>query len=205
MPTNTFHKRIYTPSTFVGGMADLFRHLDDLVGAVRRKRISRAFAEKIMLAVTQVNDCRYCRYVHTRTALKVGVSPDELRQMLVYDFGALPAHEMTALAFARQYAEENGKPDAVAWQRLVDAYGSDRARDIVAYIRAITMGNLLGNTFDAFLSRWVGKPVQDSNPVSELLVLFLATIIVPLGAVLWLLTRPLRWLLPQRAGRLSRG
>ena len=55
-------------------------------------------------------------------------------------------------------------------QRFVDYYGEQGARDIMAYIRMIMMGNLYGNTFDAFLSRFKGKPSADSSLLSELAI-----------------------------------
>jgi hypothetical protein len=41
----------------------------------------------------------------------------------------------------------------------------------MTYLRMITFGNLLGNTFDAILSRFSGKPAQGSSLWSELGVL----------------------------------
>ncbi|MEW6242582.1 MAG: carboxymuconolactone decarboxylase family protein, partial [Chloroflexota bacterium] len=50
-------------------------------------------------------------------------------------------------------------------------YGQDTAEDILAYLRMITFGNLLGNTFDALLSRLKGKPAPDSSLWSEVRIL----------------------------------
>lgn len=36
-----------------------------------------------MLAVTQVNGCRYCSYVHARMALQAGLSEQEIRTVLM--------------------------------------------------------------------------------------------------------------------------
>jgi hypothetical protein len=62
---------------------EILDHLDDLLTARRRGRISRAFAEKIMLAFTQVNDYRYCRYGHLHMALQAGVSELEIHILKV--------------------------------------------------------------------------------------------------------------------------
>lgn len=178
MPAH-FNKRIYTVASFRAAVRDIFDHLDDLQAAARGGRIDRAFAERIMLAVTQVNGCRYCNWGHTRAALSAGVTADEIQRIMERDFGALDAREVTALAFAQHYAESGGSPDPAAWQRLVEIYGADGARDIMAYIRMITMGNLLGNTFDALLSRTVGRPAQSSSLWQELGVLLGSVIIMP--------------------------
>lgn len=174
-----FNKRIYTVTSFRAAVRDIFDHLDDLRAAARGGRVSRAFAERIMLAVTQVNGCRYCNWGHTRAALSSGVTTEEIQSIMERDFAALDPHEVTALAFAQHYAESGGSPDPAAWQRLVETYGADGARDIMAYIRMITLGNLLGNTFDALLSRVVGRPAQGSSLWQELGVLLGSVVIMP--------------------------
>jgi AhpD family alkylhydroperoxidase len=167
----SFNKRIYTFPAFRADVRQIFDHMDDLRQAVRGGRVSKAFAEKIMLVVSSVNGCRYCCYGHSRAALAAGVSETELQSLLALDLGTFPVNEVTALTFAQHYAEVNCQPDPTAWQRVVTCYGKDTANDILAYLRMITFGNLLGNTFDALLSRMAGKPAAGSSLWSELSVL----------------------------------
>ena len=68
-----FHKRIFSIKTFNAALDDLVAHLGDLRAAMRGRRVDHAFSERIMLAVTQVNGCRYCDFGHTRLALRAGV------------------------------------------------------------------------------------------------------------------------------------
>ncbi len=189
MQTSAFHKRIYTIPTFIAAIDDLLRHMDDLIDARRSGRIDRAWAEKLMLAVTAVNDCRYCMAFHRGLATRAGVSDDELRAVVSHQFGDLPLHEIVALAFAQHYAESGGRPDSASRQRLIEAYGADAARDIVAYLRAITVGNLLGNTFDALLERLKGRPAPGSHALQELGVLLIALLGVPAGLAILLARR----------------
>jgi hypothetical protein len=49
----------------------------------------------------------------------------------------------------------------------------------MAYIRMITIGNLSGNTLDAFLSRLKFNPAPDSSLGQELGVLLGAFVIIP--------------------------
>ena len=169
---NAYAKRFYTPPTFLRDLGALLWHLPGLVRAVRSVRVSRQFGEEIMLAVTQVNGCRYCSYMHSRMALRAGVTAEELERLMAQEIGAFPEEEAVALAFAQHYAESAGKPGAEAAARLQSYYGASMARDIMAYIRAITFSNLAGNTVDAFLSRLRGRPAANSNFLGEL-VLFL--------------------------------
>lgn len=181
MQKAVFEKRIHSSSAFTLTMRDIFDHLKDLQGAVRRKQVDEKFAEKIMLVVSRVNGCRYCIYGHSRAALSSGVSEEELQMLLSGDLGIFPREETVALIFAQHYAESCEHPDPVGWQRLVDCYGLQTAQDILAYLRMITMGNLLGNTFDALLSRLVGKPAPGSRFWSEAGVLIKAVVVFPIG------------------------
>jgi len=184
MNTTTFNKRIYNPQTFTADVKNIFDHMDDLRKAARSGRVSHAFAEKIMMVVTSVNGCRYCSYGHSRAALAAGIPESELQKIMALELGTFPESEAVALTFAQHYAESCCKPDPAIWQRMTSYYGEETANDIMTYIRMITFGNLLGNTFDALLSRFSGKPAQSSTLWSELGVL--------LGAI-W--TPPLRLLL----------
>lgn len=169
--SSSFNRRIYTFSAFQADVQQIFDHIDDLRQASRSGRVSRAFAEKIMLVVTSVNGCRYCSYGHSRAALAAGVSETELQNLLALDLGTFPLHEVTALTFAQHYAEAKSLPDPIAWQRVVNYYGKETAQDILVYLRMITFGNLLGNTFDALLSRFAGKPAEGSSLWNEVSVL----------------------------------
>jgi AhpD family alkylhydroperoxidase len=180
MRSATFDRRIYTPSTFGETMRDITDHLGDLQVARRNGHVDRKFAQKIMLVVSRVNGCRYCIYGHSRAALVSGVSEGELRSLLSGELGVFPEDESVALTFAQHYAESCEHPDPIAWQRLVDDYGLPVAQDILAYLRMITMGNLLGNTFDALLSRFAGKPTRGSSFWNEAGVLIAAFCVFPI-------------------------
>jgi len=93
---------------------------------------------------------------------------EEVEALLRGDVTQVTPQEVPALSFAQHYAERRDQPDAEAVGHLVDAYGSQGARDIVTYVRLITLGNLVGNTFDALVSRLLGQPSPDSTLEGEL-------------------------------------
>jgi len=189
--STSFRKRIFSPASFYASINEIFAHIEDLRKAARGGRVSKAFAEKIMLVVSQVNGCRYCNYGHTKAALAAGISEQEIRQLMNGEWDHFPENEVVALTFAQHYAESGAKPDLQAWQRLVDHYGEQAAEDILAYLRMITFGNLFGNTFDAFLSRLCGKPAQQSKLTGELCVLLSGLTVVPAGMVIRFARLPL--------------
>jgi AhpD family alkylhydroperoxidase len=186
------HRRIYTVPAFVAALDDLLRHTGDLLDARRSGRVDRAWAEKLMLAVTAVNECRYCMAFHRGLATHAGVSDDEIGAVVTHCFADLPQHQIIALAFAQHYAESGGRPEPASRQRLIATYGPDTARDIAAYLRAISVGNLLGNTFDALRDRLTGRPAPGSSVLSEIGVLLIALVGVPAGIVLVIAQRLIR-------------
>lgn len=174
-----FRNRIFTLSDYLRFLNDAFSTIPVLREVSRSNLIEKSFSERVMLAVTQVNGCRYCAYGHARMALQAGVPEEEIQQLMQGEFDALPREEIKALLFAQHYAETCGHPDPQTWKVLVEHYGLDRAAGILAYIRMIMMGNLLGNTFDAFLYRLRLNPVPGSHFLDEFGILFGSLIWIP--------------------------
>lgn len=178
-----FQKRIYTVSTLVRDLLALIPTMRQLALGRDSGNLNRAFIERIMLAVTQVNDCRYCTYAHTRAAIDVGVSQSEVDAIMRGEFDGAPEDEQVALRFAEHYAERSGRPHPAAKSELMEAYGAEMAARILPYVRMITLGNLLGNTFDALLSRFRGRPTQEGSLASEVGVLVTAFLMIPFVAM----------------------
>lgn len=63
---------------------------------------------------------------------------------------------------------------------MIDEYGEAKTMDIIAYIRAIMVGNALGNMFDALLSRLQRNSVPDSKIFDEFGVVFGVLFMVPI-------------------------
>jgi len=176
-----FDKRFYTPGTFWRDFFTVIRHIPDFIDSVRSRRISHKFAEEIMMVITQVNGCRYCSYVHSKSALMCGVSEQELIKLLVLQTDDFPEEEAVALTFAQHYAESGCNPHPEVERRFGDYYGLHASQDIMNFIRVLTMSNLAGNTVDAFLSCLKGQPAKSSNPISEfILVLLFTPVTLPL-------------------------
>lgn len=177
---SVFQKRTYTIRGFIDDATHVMRDIlrapstGDESGA-----LDRAFSERIMLAVTQVNDCRYCDYGHSLAALRAGVTREELEAIKDGDFSAASEDELPALLFAQHYASEGGQPEDEAHEALIRAYGETKAARILLTIRMITIGNLLGNTFDALLSRLRGRAVLSGSAFEEIAVLLLVLLAAP--------------------------
>jgi len=149
-----FKKRIYR------NLKDAFRDLwfpirnrSRLREITRKKLISPAFRERLMLAVTAVNGCRYCSYFHTKQALKSGITTEEIRALLAGDVANCPEDEAVAVVYAQHWAESDTRPDTEAVQRLQQTYGREKTEAIHSILRMIRMANLLGNSWDYFIYR----------------------------------------------------
>lgn len=125
-----------------------------LVRRAMRELLSSTFRERLMVTVTQVNQCRYCRSFHSQEALKAGLDRDELAMLLEGQIPAdTPPDEIPALLYAMHWAETDAQPDPQAVQQLTKRYGEDIAQAIHVVLRMIRMGNLMGNTVDYILYR----------------------------------------------------
>lgn len=172
-------KRIYKPKEFRRLLADLMSSAGDTRRALKSERISRQFSERIMMAVTEVNGCRYCSYFHTQVSLRAGMKKEDIRRILDGDFDGAPQDELAALYFAQHYAESGGRPNADAVQCMVDTYSERKTGEITAYIRAIMIGNAWGNMFDSLRHRIRGDPYPDVTLWDELAVIFGPVVMIP--------------------------
>lgn len=145
-----FPKRTYgNLGDLVSDMQFMRQNRDRIRHAVQI--IDRPFRERLMLAVTEVNGCRYCAQHHARLALESGLSQEEIDALMCGTVEDCPSDETVGLFYAQHWADTGGKPDAEARLRLVEAYGEEKAEAIEMICQMISMGNYMGNTFDYLL------------------------------------------------------
>lgn len=149
-----FRRRYYSrPGALVADARALFSQRHQIRRAMR-ELIAPEFRERLMMVVTQVNGCRYCRVYHSRQALACGVSAAELRELLAGSIPAgAPGDELPALLYTQHWAQNDAHPDPEADAHLDQVYGSEKAEAVRTVLRMIRMGNLAGNTADYLLYR----------------------------------------------------
>jgi AhpD family alkylhydroperoxidase len=166
-----FNKRTFTLAGFARSLLFNLLYGPRLITSMIHPATSGALREQIMLGCTSVNDCRYCDWFHTQMALKNAVDLDELNQFLANPEGtSLPEDTAIAILYAQHFAENRGKVSKDARERLKTVFNGWQRIEINAYLHAIYLGNLSGNTFDAFMSRLRGAPKAGSSVVTELIV-----------------------------------
>ena len=149
-----FKRRYYhNPKDLLRDVRYPLQNREQIRRAMKGDLVSFAFRERLMLAVTAVNGCRYCSYYHTGEALKAGLLEDELEKLLNGVVDGAPVEELPALLYAQHWAEAGGEPETAIRQKVIDTYGPERAQAIETVLHMIRTGNLLGNTGDYWLYR----------------------------------------------------
>lgn len=152
---NGYHKRTYRR---IGDIFDDFRFMMRNRQRIRAamRLIDPAFRERLMLVVTEVNGCRYCAYHHARVALSEGLSQEDIDALLRGTVEHCPPEQAVAMLYAQHWAETEGVPDQAARAKVLETYGEEKTQAMELFLRMITMGNHMGNTFDYFLYRISG-------------------------------------------------
>jgi len=177
MIKHEFEKRITSTKLFYSYLVDLIGNIGNLRNA--KKRLDKQFQNKILLAVTQVNGCRYCSYLHTKHALESGMSEEEIKSLLAGEVGDVNNDETIALMFAKHYAETQANPDKESVQKLFEKYTEQKASDIISVIQVIMVGNIHGISLDLLQGRLKGKSDPDSSFWNEFTTTFGVVVFVP--------------------------
>lgn len=162
---------------------DGIRTAKDFRFAKKNRLLSKEFIKRIMLAVTEVNGCEICSYEHTKSALEMGMSQDEIHQLLTGQTESYPPEESKAIFFAQHYADTKGKPSEGSWIEIQKHYNTETAMGILGAIRIIMIGNSFGIAFSAFKSRLKGNKIESSSLVYELSMMLSLLLIIPIGTI----------------------
>jgi AhpD family alkylhydroperoxidase len=153
-PSKPFKRRFYhNLGELISDSKAIISKRKQIRSLMRGGALSDAFRERIMLAVTEVNGCRYCQYAHAKMALDAGLSQKEIKSLSSGSFHNCPDQEVPALLYAQHWAEQNGQPDVDTREKLFDVYDKTTVESMELAMRMIRMGNLLGNTWDYVVFR----------------------------------------------------
>lgn len=198
IPDSLLTHRAWPRRFTLGELYDAFhyatRALAWLVANRVRGLVPAAFVERLMLAVTGVNGCAACSWAHTQMALAQGLSNEEITAFLAGDERFVAASEATAIVFAQHFADARGHPGREAFEALEREYGPARARVILSAAQVMHAANVHGLGFSAWVSRWRGRPYEDSSAGLEWAIMLAGVVFVPFAAlhalVDWLARRP---------------
>ncbi|TCS95877.1 carboxymuconolactone decarboxylase family protein [Hazenella coriacea] len=178
-----FYKKIYTVKEGYVALYKGLRTYKYLKRNKKNKQMSSHFIERIMLAVTEVNGCEVCAYGHTKIALEQGMSDQEIQMLLSGAIEGAPDHEVKAIIFAQHYADTKGNPTKESWDRIVEAYGTEKALGILGAIRMIMIGNSYGIAISALKSRMKGKPIEKTGFLYEIRMILSLIVSLPVAMI----------------------
>ena len=156
--------------------------------AKRIKAFNKKFKERIMLAVTEVNGCELCSYVHTKIALSSGMTKENIAKILNNDTTSVPEKEAVGVMFAQNYAYSHEKQDPIINERLSNEYGFETTKAIIASAEMITMTNGMGISMHLLLNRLKFKRDKKSKILTELLNPLQTVLLFPAFLVYYRLT-----------------
>jgi AhpD family alkylhydroperoxidase len=145
--------------------------------------VDERFLERLQLAVTAVNECAVCSYVHSKMALEMGLDETEIEQYLTGNSKEPRPGEAHGLVFAEHYADTRGRPSRMAYNAFVNAYGDAKAKIILSAIQLMLAGNMVGLPMSAWRARRRGKPYTDSSRTYEWGMLAAFALAVPVTFV----------------------
>ena len=147
-----FNKRLYPNfGEFFSDLGFILKRSEKMKVLMRGAVIDDRFRERLMMAVTEVNGCRYCSHYHAQLALSAGVSPQELHAIGEMCFEHSPEEQQAALLYAQHWAESGAHPEPDAVECLRREYTPEQVKLIELCLRTIRVGNLSGNLFDYIL------------------------------------------------------
>lgn len=175
---NNLHGKVFTVREFASIMNKAVYSMVKFKSEL--KLINKNFESHIMLAVSEVNGCRICSYYHTKGALKSGSTEEEISQFLTGDLSSVDKTEAVALIFAQHYADCEGDYNIESYERVIQAYGIDKAYGILGTIRIIMMGNVYGITYGYFKDRLQRDRNKNSKLYRELVLILSPIFLIPL-------------------------
>jgi len=136
----------------LGGVVAHGRALADLFV---RGRLTAHDRELITVAVSRVNGCAGCTFVHERWALRAGVSDEDLRTLELGELQRLGPRQRTLVVYAAARAEmrfaEPAPAEVLDIARATLAPAEIAAAEALA--RAMTFANLAVSTAEALSAR----------------------------------------------------
>lgn len=179
-----FHGQLFSVIDFLKLILDMLIN----IGKMRQlKKLDEQFRERIMLAVTMVNECIYCENYHKKVAIHSGISRQELDFMLNNEFTSAPKEQLTALLFAQEYARNKGLLSIDTLEQFEKYY--ENPSGILSAIRTIMIGNSYGVVLYGLRLRLSLKRLEGSRFINEIGI-FLSPLFLPL----YLLYLPLEYL-----------
>jgi AhpD family alkylhydroperoxidase len=144
-----------SPGEAIGDLLGVARRARPLAGAYLRGDIDPRLRERVMVAVSRVNSCRGCTFVHERWASRAGVSATDLEAIGLGDLGVLDDRDRAAVAYAAALAESRFREPIPAdlTASVAERLTADELAAVEAVARAMALANLSVSTTEELIER----------------------------------------------------
>ncbi|MBK5208297.1 MAG: carboxymuconolactone decarboxylase family protein [Flavobacteriaceae bacterium] len=176
-------KRKFSFWELYGSLVYIPRTMAKLIENHKSKLVAPEFVEHLQLAVTEVNGCPACSYQHTKMALRLGMSNEEISSFLSGGNEFINPNEAKAIMFAQHFADSKGFPKKYAYNSIVKEYGEKQAGIIFSAVQIMIAGNMYGIPYSAFQARLKGQAYKDSSLFYELGMLLGGIVLLPIAMV----------------------
>jgi AhpD family alkylhydroperoxidase len=167
-PLGGFRKRTITAGEFLAATAALVRRAPTIYKVWVRHELDPGLREELMLAVSKLNDCRYCTWGHHEWAHIAGVSEEELAQIEQMDPTDFDRRKWLAISYVRALVSARfGSVSGDLLSEMQANYSRREIEEIVLVAKVMDISNRGANTWDSMLSRLRGKPAAESRLIDE--------------------------------------
>ena len=101
-PFGPFRKRTITAREFIRALASIAADAPTLYRVWIKHELNPGFREELMLAVSRVNDCKYCSWAHYEWANLEGIPEKELAQVEQIDPDHFDRKKWLAISYVRE-------------------------------------------------------------------------------------------------------
>ena len=175
-------KRTIGTFGFFSEMLSFAAQLPTIYKIWQKHEIEAGFREELMLAVSTMNDCKYCTWGHHEWAHAAGISDEELDHIEHGDPEGIERAKWVAISYVVTFVSSEYKdiPDELV-QEMQANYTANEIKEIELVARIMDIANRGANTWDAMLSRLHGKPAHDSHVLDEFVLSGVFWILAPVS------------------------
>jgi len=170
-------KTLHGPGQYFRLFGSTFKAMSGLGRIPKDERVPPSLTERITLAVSGVNECEYCSWLHSKKALELGFSEKDVENMLRGDLSGLNRAEAAAVLYAQHWADTDGNVSTDARKGLEEFWTEGAVRSIEAFIVSAYFGNLCSNTVVAFQNGAIPGRFRPGMLLTYLLSLPVAAVI----------------------------
>jgi len=136
-PSNFFRTMAYRPAA----MADFARLYTDIMGA---GTLDRRLKDMVYLAVSMVNECKYCRSHHEVLAREAGITDREIEDIQNETDQGFTPRERMALRYAREMTRE-AEPDGDTQDTLWKLFTTEQLVELTLMVSLANFTNRFSN------------------------------------------------------------